>query len=63
MPRQVIITIDTQGNATTEAKGYAGSDCLKATKGIRKALGLVKSDRKTREFSQTQQQQNRLGQR
>ena len=36
-----------------QTKGYAGSDCIQASKFIEQALGDVASERRTAEFYQT----------
>jgi hypothetical protein len=52
MKGTVTITIDENGNPTVGVEGVAGPDCAKLTKSIENALGEVKSDTKTKEFSQ-----------
>lgn len=53
MAREIIVTVDAQGNTVIETKGFTGSDCLKATADLEKALGVKTEDRKTREYNQT----------
>ncbi len=42
--------VSPQGETTVQTKGYAGTDCLQATKFLEQALGVVTSDRKTTEI-------------
>lgn len=41
MPREIIIDIDQNGNATIEGKGFSGGECTKLTAAIEEALGDV----------------------
>ena len=50
MARVIEVTVSPQGEATVQTKGYAGSDCLQASKFLEQALGVVATDRKTSEF-------------
>ena len=50
--REIIVTIDTEGNTNIETRGFAGSDCIKETADLEKALGVKTSDTKTREYNQ-----------
>jgi hypothetical protein len=50
MPRIIEVVISPQGEATVQTKGYAGSDCLQASKFLEAALGVVTTDKKTSEF-------------
>lgn len=53
MPRIIEVTISPKGEVTVQTKGYAGSDCLQASKFLEQALGISTSDRKTTEFFNT----------
>ncbi len=48
--KTIEITVDPQGKTTVETKGFAGSECLKASHDLEKALGLRLQERKTTEF-------------
>lgn len=37
------VIIDSKGNVKTEAKGFVGGECLKATKNLEEALGKVEN--------------------
>jgi hypothetical protein len=53
MPRVIEVTVSPQGEATVQTKGYAGPDCLQASRFLEQALGVATADRKTAEFHQT----------
>jgi hypothetical protein len=55
MPRIIEVTVSPQGETTIQTKGYAGADCLQASKFLEQALGVAASDSKTSEFYQTEQ--------
>lgn len=50
MPRLIEVTVSPQGEITVQTKGYAGTDCLQASKFLEAALGVPLSDKKTAEF-------------
>jgi hypothetical protein len=52
MPRIIEVVVSPQGEATVQTKGYAGGDCLQASKFLEQALGLTTAERKTAEFHQ-----------
>lgn len=62
MPRIIEVIVSPQGEVTLQTKGYAGSDCLQASKFLEQALGIVTNDQKTTEFYQTEVAQHRLTQ-
>jgi hypothetical protein len=49
MARIIEVIVSPQGETTVQTKGYAGSECLKASKYL-EALGVVASERKTTEY-------------
>jgi hypothetical protein len=59
MPRIIEVTVSPQGETTVQTKGYAGADCLQASKFLEQSLGVTAHDQKTTEFYQpiTQEQQ------
>jgi hypothetical protein len=61
MSRVIEVVISPQGAVTVQTRGYAGSDCLQASKFIEDSLGVGVNDRKTAEFyeSATVEQQVR----
>src|SRR5205823_4377798 len=53
MPRIIEVTVSPQGETTIQTKGYAGSDCLQASKFLEQALGIATADHRTAEFYQS----------
>jgi hypothetical protein len=39
--KEIVVTIDQNGDTKIEAFGFTGGDCLRATKSIEEALGKV----------------------
>ena len=56
MPRVIEVTISPSGETTIQTKGYAGGDCLQASKFLEGALGVVVAEHKTAEFFHAQEQ-------
>jgi hypothetical protein len=59
MARVIEVVVSPTGETTVQTKGYAGADCLQASKFLEQALGVITNDRKTAEFhevAQTEQQ-------
>lgn len=54
------VTIAPDGKLTVEGKGFAGSDCEKATQALQKALGRTVSDHRTEEFYEERKQKASL---
>ena len=54
MARIIEVIVSPQGEATVQTKGYAGGDCLQASKFLESALGVTSRDSKTTEFYQTE---------
>jgi hypothetical protein len=54
MPRIIEVLVSKTGETTVQTKGYAGGECLNASKFLEQALGIVSVDRKTTEFYQTE---------
>lgn len=48
--KTVIVTLDEHGNATVATSGFAGAECLHATRQLEKALGFTTNDKKTSEY-------------
>lgn len=55
MSRIIEVVVSPQGEARVQTKGYAGTDCLQASKFVEQALGVVTVDHKTAEFYQSQE--------
>ena len=60
--KQVSVTIADDGSVKIETNGFSGSECLKATEDLERALGMPGSRQKKKEFFETAKndQQNRL---
>jgi hypothetical protein len=60
MSRIIEVIVSPQGETTVQTKGYAGSDCLQASKFLEQVLGNITAERKTSEYfeqpTQTEQQ-------
>ena len=50
MNKRIEITVDSKGNSQVETKGFAGSECIEASKFVERALGSQTSMRTTPEF-------------
>jgi len=53
MARVIEVVVSPQGETTVQTKGYDGADCLKASKFLEQALGVVSAERKSAEFYET----------
>jgi len=62
MPRIIEVIVSPQGETTVQTKGYAGSDCVQASKFLEQALGIATADRQTAEFYEHQPVQQHLQQ-
>jgi hypothetical protein len=62
MSRVIEVIVSPTGETTVQTKGYAGSDCLQASKFLEQALGVTTADRKSAEFYQTQTTQQQVEQ-
>ena len=50
MARIIEVLVSPTGATTVQTKGYAGADCLQASKFLEQALGVPTAERKTAEF-------------
>lgn len=50
MARIIEITVSPSGETTLQTKGFAGGDCLQASKFLEQALGAKTNERLTTEF-------------
>jgi hypothetical protein len=53
MSRVIEVTVSPQGEVTVQTKGYAGADCLQASKFVEQALGVTTADHKIAEYYST----------
>jgi hypothetical protein len=52
MDRVIEVVVSPAGEATVRTRGYAGADCLRASRFLEQALGAVAAEQKTAEFYQ-----------
>jgi hypothetical protein len=50
MPRIIEVVVSPTGETIVQTKGYAGADCLQASRFLEQALGVATADTKTAEF-------------
>ena len=50
MSRIIEVVVSPKGETTVQTKGFAGSDCLQASKFLEQALGVVSQHQPTAEF-------------
>ena len=50
MNRVIEVTVSPTGETSIQTKGYAGADCLQASKFLEQALGVPAKEVKTGEF-------------
>jgi len=62
MNRVIEVVVSPKGEATVQTRGFAGSDCLSASKFLEDALGVVTSERKTSEFYAANQSEQHITQ-
>ena len=54
--KTITVTVDPEGSVVVETKGFRGALCKKATELLEAALGKVRSEKKTPEWYQGQDQ-------
>ena len=62
MSRVIEVVVSPNGETTVQTKGYAGANCLQASKWLEQALGIGTADRKTGEFYQSAQTEQHVQQ-
>jgi len=62
MARIIEVVISPTGETTVQTKGYAGSDCLQASKFLEQALGVTTTERKTAEYHQSESVEQKVQQ-
>jgi hypothetical protein len=48
--RVIEVIVSPTGESTVQTKGYIGGECLRASKFLEEALGVVAADHRTAEF-------------
>ena len=62
MPRIIEVVVSPTGETTVQTRGYAGADCLRASRFLEQALGVTTADRKTAEYHLSEPAQQQLQQ-
>ena len=62
MNRIIEVTVSPKGETSIQTKGFAGSDCLQASKFLEQALGIATKEVKTGEYYQTASNEQRIEQ-
>jgi hypothetical protein len=62
MPRVIEVTVSPTGETSIQTKGYAGADCLQASKFLEQALGVSTAEHRTAEFYQPTAEQQHVEQ-
>ena len=62
MSRVIEVIVSPKGEVTIQTRGYAGSDCVQASKFLEQALGVTTADHKTADYYQTQTAQQQVQQ-
>ena len=60
--KTIEITVDPQGQAKVETKGFSGSECLEASRSLEQALGRSTGETLTAAFHQDQSVDQQLKQ-
>ena len=53
MARVIEVIVSPRGETTVQTKGYAGGDCLLASKFLEQALGIATAEHKSTEYFQS----------
>ncbi len=62
MPRIIEVTVSPKGESTVQTKGYAGADCVQASRFLEEALGATSADCRTTEFYAEEKAEQQLRQ-
>ena len=62
MARVIEVVVSPTGETTVQTKGYAGADCLQASRFLAQALGVTTAEHKTAVYHQTAQAQQQVQQ-
>ena len=62
MARIIEVVVSPTGETTVQTRGYAGADCLAASKFLEQALSVATADHKTTEFYQPATAEQRVQQ-
>ena len=62
MARVIEVVVSPTGETTVQTKGYAGADCLQASRFLEQALGVSAAERTTVSFYETAPAQQQVQQ-
>jgi hypothetical protein len=62
MPRIIEVVVSPKGETTVQTKGYAGTDCQRASRFLEHTLGIATSEQKTSEYYQQHSSQQQIQQ-
>jgi hypothetical protein len=62
MIRVIEVIVSPKGETSIQTRGYAGAECLQASKFLEQALGVVGTEHKTTEFYQPAQTEQHVEQ-
>ncbi len=62
MARIIEVVVSPTGETTVQTKGYAGDDCLQASRFLEQALGVSTAERTTAEFYESNPAQQQVQQ-
>jgi hypothetical protein len=62
MARIIEVVVSPTGETTVQTKGYAGADCLQASRFLEQALGTSTAERTTTDFYETTPTQRQVQQ-
>jgi hypothetical protein len=60
MARIIEVLVSPTGEITVQTRGYAGADCVQASRFLEQALGVRTADTKTAEFYQEAQERQQV---
>ena len=62
MARIIEVIVSPTGETKIQTKGYAGSDCLQASKFLEQALGVTTAETKSSEYYQVTREEHHIQQ-
>jgi hypothetical protein len=60
--RIIEVTVSPTGETTVQTKGYAGGDCIQASRFLEQALGVIAREAKTADFYRMETAEQRVTQ-
>lgn len=62
MTRIIEVIVSPKGETSIQTKGFAGTECVNASKFLEQALGIVAAERRTAEYHQSTQTEQHVQQ-